>query len=251
MTPRIPNVKKGLRAARFPGMDRGGGGGMKRLAISVIMGGLVASTVAVPGAARSTPEMRAMPPQGRWSDVPTLALHAPPPATSDGRGWGARRWAGRSAHSPGEFGGPWGGTRHRFRQGFFLPSFWVSPRFVVGNWQGYGLGAPGYGQNWIRYYDDAYLIDRSGRIYDSVYDLDWDRYDHGPVPEYVGPGPDEEEWGAPTCCVANGAQVYSFAPGTTTVIIQSVPVVTTTTTVTEEVVYRQARSKGWKLRRTK
>lgn len=207
---------------------------MKRLAISLLAGGLAASIVAVPGAARSAPEMRAVPPQGRWADVPTLPLRAPAPMMRDGRGW-----AGQDLRPPGEFGGPWGGTRHRFRPGFFLPSFWVSPRFVVGNWQGHGLGAPGYGRNWIRYYDDAYLIDRSGRIHDSVYDIDWDRYDHGPVPEYAGPGPDEE-WAAPPTLVA--------APGTTTLIIQSVPVVTTTTTVTEEVVYRPARGKSRKLR---
>jgi hypothetical protein len=47
---------------------------------------------------------------------------------------------------------------------------------VIGNWQRYGFAQPGPDQRWIRYYDDAYLIDRDGRIVDTREGMDWDRY---------------------------------------------------------------------------
>jgi len=74
--------------------------------------------------------------------------------------------------------GPMGGHQfqRRLHRGFIVPQFWWGPQFSINNWQMYGFADPGPDGRWIRYYDDAYLIDRDGRIRDSREDLDWDRY---------------------------------------------------------------------------
>lgn len=98
------------------------------------------------------------------------------PMMRHGNHWGGktngRWWAGWRAP------GGWG-AYHRPDRGWVLPSYWVSPQFYITDWSDYGLGAPPYGYNWTRYYDDAVLIDGRGSVYDSVGDIDWDRYDGG------------------------------------------------------------------------
>ena len=93
-----------------------------------------------------------------------------------GQRWGNKiggRWyAGVNAP------GGWRGY-HRPYRGWALPSYWSSPSFVISDWSGYGLAQPPYGYSWSRYYDDAVLIDGRGSVYDSVSDVDWDRYDSG------------------------------------------------------------------------
>ncbi|HEX8579877.1 MAG TPA: RcnB family protein [Allosphingosinicella sp.] len=92
------------------------------------------------------------------------------------------RHGGRFTHIP------------RIRHGGFVPGGWWGPQFVIRNWQGYGFPQPFNGGRWIRYYDDALLIDRDGRVHDSRYGYDWDRYgdrwgyDGRGVPIYVGDG---------------------------------------------------------------
>jgi len=85
----------------------------------------------------------------------------------DGRWWGGANAAGG-----------WGAYRRPVR-GYALPRYWVSPRFYVNDWQAYGLRQPAYGYNWVRYYDDAVLIDSHGSVFDSRSGLDWDRLDGG------------------------------------------------------------------------
>jgi uncharacterized protein YcfJ len=58
-------------------------------------------------------------------------------------------------------------------RGFILPRVWIAPTYYVTNWQGYGLARPAQGFGWSRYYDDAVLTDRSGRVYDSVQGVNW------------------------------------------------------------------------------
>jgi len=74
--------------------------------------------------------------------------------------------------------GPMGGAhfQRRLHRGFIVPQFWWGPQFSINNWQMYGFADPGPDGRWIRYYDDAYLIDGDGRIRDSREDMDWDRY---------------------------------------------------------------------------
>jgi Ni/Co efflux regulator RcnB len=82
----------------------------------------------------------------------------------------------------------------RFNRGQVLPHYWAAPQFHVRHWQTYGFPQPMPGYRWVRYYDDAHMVDGRGRIRDSRYGYDWDRYDrswnrdeHG-IPVYVGDG---------------------------------------------------------------
>jgi Ni/Co efflux regulator RcnB len=65
---------------------------------------------------------------------------------------------------------------HHMRRGFIIPPVFFGPQFYVDNWQAYGFASPGPDQRWIRYYDDAYLVDGDGRVVDGREDMDWDRY---------------------------------------------------------------------------
>ena len=103
-----------------------------------------------------------------------------------------------------------GGPHHRGRfshiqkigRGGFVPGFWWGPQLVVRNWHGYGFPQPFAGGRWIRYYDDALLIDRHGRVHDSRHGWDWDRDrdrwgERDGIPVYVGDGdyePEDEDY---------------------------------------------------------
>ncbi len=80
-------------------------------------------------------------------------------------------------HGGGRFGHPGPNFRHRrLQRGFVIHPFWFGPQFHVNNWQMYGFADPGGDSRWVRYYDDAYLIDRDGRVRDTRYGMDWDQY---------------------------------------------------------------------------
>ena len=91
---------------------------------------------------------------------------------------------------------------HRLHRGFVVPPFWFGPQFQINNWQMYGFAQPPRRHRWVRYYDDAYLIDGGGRIVDTRYGLDWDRYGErwdmeDGIPRYHGRGdyhPDERDY---------------------------------------------------------
>lgn len=107
----------------------------------------------------------------------SMPMHGQPPMHAPrvmpGNRWGNKingRWyAGNNAP------GGWRSYRRPVR-GWVLPSYWISPSFVISDWSGYGLAQPPGGYSWSRYYDDAVLIDRRGSVYDSVSDVDWDGY---------------------------------------------------------------------------
>jgi Ni/Co efflux regulator RcnB len=114
----------------------------------------------------------------------------------------AHRWAGGPQPVAGMRGphpGP-GFRFHKIRRGGVVPGFWMGPNVVVRNWGAYGFPAPVTGHRWIRYYDDALLVDRYGRVRDGRYGYDWRRHDRDwddrdGVPVYVGEGDYEpEEW---------------------------------------------------------
>lgn len=90
---------------------------------------------------------------------------------------GGGSWRGGSWHG-GTMRPPMGARGHfrHMQRGFIVPQFWWGPQFQINNWQTYGFADPGADGRWIRYYDDAYLIDHDGRIRDSREGLDWDRY---------------------------------------------------------------------------
>lgn len=130
------------------------------------------------------------PPGGQWSGQP------------QGGHWSGGGWQGGAQPMPprpmpGPNGGPhrsrWGGRTNgywyagvqapggwnayrRMKRGRVLPGYWISQAFYIGDWSTYGLIAPPPGYFWTRYYNDAVLIDRSGRVYDSVAGINWDTY---------------------------------------------------------------------------
>ncbi len=90
------------------------------------------------------------------------------------KNWGPRH-NGRWTHGYRAPGG-WGGYRRPF-VGFALPSYWVNPAFYLSNYGTYGFSRPSAGYGWSRYYDDAVMTDRYGRVQDYVPNVQWDRYD--------------------------------------------------------------------------
>lgn len=143
---------------------------------------------------------------------------------------GGGRWQGGSWSGGGQWRGGWGGgvrmPHFRPGQGFprrlvrggFVHPFWFGPQFYIQNWQGYGFANPGADQRWVRYYDDAYLIDRGGRVVDAREGLDWDQYGErwetrDGIPSYYGrnefqPGDEDYAW-----VERQGAERYADARG--------------------------------------
>lgn len=87
---------------------------------------------------------------------------------------------GKGGHRMGRFGGHHKGKRfdhiRRIHRGGRVHGFFWGPQFHVRNWGLYGFPEPIHDRRWVRYYDDAYLIDGDGRVHDSRYGLDWDEY---------------------------------------------------------------------------
>lgn len=93
----------------------------------------------------------------------------PPRAETSGR-WGPMvggRW-----HAGSRAPGGWNAYRRPVR-GWTLPGYWVGGGFWIDDWSSWGLSRPPYGYGWLRYYDDAVLADRGGRVWDSVSGIDW------------------------------------------------------------------------------
>lgn len=61
--------------------------------------------------------------------------------------------------------------------GMTLPRNWIAPSYYLGDYDRFGLPVPGDGFGWSRYYDDAVLTDRYGRVYDARYDFERGRDD--------------------------------------------------------------------------
>jgi len=249
--------------------------------------GLAAVLAILPAAADAGGDSGAQMPGGDrdgWGAVPDLPLRAPqdwnaaprPPAPggwgdqgwSDGPppgpgpGWdrgGDRRWSGgRDDGRRAGRGGRAGPAYPRAARGWRLPRFFASPDFFVSDWYAYGLGVPGPGLGWFRYYDDAVLLDEDGTVHAVRRDVDWGQYLR-PGPPYADSGygyrgggraVDGGAWGDDMVTwghrwagpVPMPPLVYQAPPGTTTIVIQTAPAVTTTTTTyVEERVYRPRR----------
>lgn len=101
--------------------------------------------------------------------VPSTRID-PPRTTHNGGRWGPMvggRW-----HAGTRAPGGWSAYRRPVR-GWTLPSYWVGGGFWISDWSNWGLSRPPYGYGWLRYYDDAVLADRDGRVWDSVSGIDW------------------------------------------------------------------------------
>lgn len=102
-------------------------------------------------------------------------------ATSGGQQAGGNRWGPRQNgrwYAGWRAPGGWNAYR-RPVYGYVLPRYWVQPRYYIANYSAYGLPAPAAGYGWSRYYDDAVMTDRYGRVYDMRSNVDWDRYEGG------------------------------------------------------------------------
>lgn len=82
---------------------------------------------------------------------------------------------------------------HRIGRGGMLPPFFMGPQFIVHDWRMFGFPAPMPGGHWVRYYDDALLVDRDGRVMDGRYGWDWDRRGDGHDDDRHH-GDDDGEW---------------------------------------------------------
>ena len=93
----------------------------------------------------------------------------------------------------------------RIDRGFFLPQPWWGPGYHIQNFAMYGLPQPIGGGRWVRYYDDALMVDAGGRVHDGRYGMAWDEwqdqwaYDDRGVPVYSGngdfyPGDEDYAW---------------------------------------------------------
>jgi hypothetical protein len=166
------------------------------LGASAALAGIAAPAAAAGGAGAALPVMgkswsgprpgASMPHGG-----PRPGVHGPRPGGQwSGGNWngGGHRWGPRQdgrwfagSRAP----GGWGGYQ-RPVYGYVLPRYWVSPNYYIGNYGAYGLPAPAYGYGWSRYYDDAVMTDRYGRVYDTRSNIDWDRYEGGYAPDGDG-----------------------------------------------------------------
>jgi Ni/Co efflux regulator RcnB len=82
--------------------------------------------------------------------------------------------------------------RHvRIERGHRVPGQWLHPRFHIRDFGRYGLYQPMWGGRWIRYYDDALLVDPYGQVIDGQWGMAWDEYaddwrrGHDGLPEYI------------------------------------------------------------------
>jgi len=92
------------------------------------------------------------------------------PRMRQGNRWGGNvggRWYG-GVQAP----GGWGGYRRPSR-GFQLDRYWMSSNFQIPDYYSFGLRAPANGYYWVRYYDDAVMVDSYGRVRDSVSGVSW------------------------------------------------------------------------------
>lgn len=99
---------------------------------------------------------------GRWVVLPPRGAPQQRMQRNPQR-WGGMiggRWAG-GMQAP----GGWSAYR-RQRRGASLPPYWMSGAFQIPDYLSFGLAAPPYGYGWVRYYDDAVLVDAQGRVWD-------------------------------------------------------------------------------------
>jgi hypothetical protein len=150
--------------------------------------------------------------------------------------------------------------QHRWMNpGAKVPKPWRDQRYALADWPAYGFPQPGPGMRWMRYYDDAALIDERGRVVDVRHDVAWDApraaapaygaVPSAPQPAYPAPAlpvPGTVRTGPNTTVTTsvatvappvaaggawNGGEVVSVTPG----------YVITTTTRTSEVIRQPSR----------
>ncbi len=131
-----------------------------------------------------------------------------------------------------------------------MPGSWMDPRFQIRDYERYGFYQPMYGGRWIRYYDDALLVDPYGQVIDGEWAMNWDEYGpdwrqgEGGIPEYVGadehyPEHDGHAYAeqAPAYGHGQGGYMYHYPQAGAIVITETTT--TTPPTVEEKVWYEE------------
>ncbi len=136
----------------------------------------------IPGA----PMVSAYPPY--YNQPPAIA--PPDPGFYAGPGANAPRNAYRGSAGGRWYGGTqapggWGAYRRPSR-GWTLPGYWMGSGFRIPNYHSYGLMAPPAGYFWVRYYDDAVLVDGRGRVSDWSNGIAWGDADAWAGDGYAG-----------------------------------------------------------------
>jgi Ni/Co efflux regulator RcnB len=211
------------------------------------------------------------------------------PTPGDGYAPGGQNYGGQNAGPGGWHNAPprWngGGDYQRPVRGWKVPRHYRDRTYVVSDWNGWGFGQPGPGMAWIRYYDDALLVDQAGRVVDCRYGVNWDggyrgngyagrpgygypqgpgAYPQGPAGYPQGPGgypqPGTTTYRAgPNTTVSTTVTplgvpaVYTMGGcgacgGTIVSVTPGMAVTTTTTTTDYETVYKSVavRRRAWK-----
>ncbi|MET1110753.1 MAG: RcnB family protein [Allosphingosinicella sp.] len=128
-----------------------------------------------------------------WAPA-AIAQHAPPPPPPPPMAHGVHAPGAPMTH-PGMHHprpGQMGAMHQRFGRGHVVPPQFRGRQFIVNDWRMFGFPAPMPGGRWIRYHDDALLIDGDGRVMDGRYGWDWDRHgermahDEGYDEDYAG-----------------------------------------------------------------
>lgn len=122
-------------------------------------------------AARPMEAAKAPPPMVQHHPAPVRIAPAPPMRAHAAPAPMVRQFAHRGPHGRKGYK-----NYHRIDRGGRVHSFWFGPRYHVRNWGHYGFAAPVQDRRWIRYYDDALLIDGQGRVHDGRWGMDWDRF---------------------------------------------------------------------------
>jgi hypothetical protein len=89
--------------------------------------------------------------------------------------WRAYRASHRPNYRPGPYYAPYGGySYHRLVAGFYLDTLFFGSNYWINDPWSYRL-PPVYGPyRWVRYYDDALLVDTdTGEVVDVIYDFFW------------------------------------------------------------------------------
>jgi hypothetical protein len=99
----------------------------------------------------------------------------PPPMMHGAHAPGAPMMMHPGMHRPMPMPGGGMNGMHHFGRGHILPPQFRGRQFIIQDWRMFGFPQPMPGGNWIRYNDDALLIDGDGRVMDGRYGWDWDR----------------------------------------------------------------------------
>ena len=90
--------------------------------------------------------------------------------------WQRYRQSNRNAYHLPRYYAPrgYGYGYRRFSIGFTLGSLFFSPSYWINDPYSYRLPPAYGGYRWVRYYDDALLVDvRTGYVVDVIYDIFW------------------------------------------------------------------------------